>query len=175
MQMHARFSEDPFLAVIILGTIAAFAFLAFHKLLFPINRVKKHSESYRYYLPMKKRERMYIIIALIGICGLLAASIESGEFSIMGVGFIIMAPVFHASARLVCRVGGEYYYSDDWFLKDIKVERPRCVYEGNDAVVIFKTVKKKQRLIQFNIPADDARFFEETREAIETLILRRDL
>jgi hypothetical protein len=156
--MLVRISEDPLLAIIYF-TYFACAVLAVWKLSFAVNGAVKRAETF--YLPMKKWERAYIAVAFIALLALFAASLlDTGIKGLASVAFMPFMLVFRPSARLVRRVGGEYYYSDDWFRKNVRIETPKCVHEGNHAVVIFKTIGKKQKLVQFNIPADNALFFE---------------
>ncbi|MDR1205745.1 MAG: hypothetical protein LBL26_09745 [Peptococcaceae bacterium] len=116
-----------------------------------------------YYLPMKTIERVYIVITLVAALALFAASLSGGRTPGSSLGIIFFIPVLRPSARLLYYVNDEPYYCDDWFTVNAKIENLKCVREGKHAVVIFHiTGKKKQGLIQFNIPAEDACFFEGT-------------
>lgn len=161
--MFAKITEYPVLILLWLLYLA-YALLSVSKLCFTIKNAAKYAE--KYYLPMRKWERAYIIISLIALAALFTASVTiettGKNIALLSPVLLLSLPILRPSARLVYYTGGEYYYSDDWFTKNVKTEKPKCIREGDYYVVILKTAVKKQRLIQFNIPIIGAPFFENT-------------
>jgi hypothetical protein len=156
--MFAWIGENIFYVCACLGCVA-FVLVLVCKLSFKIRRVGKHEEEY--YFPMEKRARICMVILSVAALAIFAASFTDSK-SILGLIFLLIPMTNFYSNRLLYCIDGIYYYSSDEFcMNDIKIEKPKWVREGKYAVLIFKTITPKPRLVQFNVPLEDARFFEE--------------
>jgi hypothetical protein len=110
-----------------------------------------------YYLPTRAGKWAYIV-ALIMVPAILAAPPSPSKVVLVAVfGCLPIFLCFSPSARLIYRSDEMYFYSDDTFTKNTQIEKPKCVREGKYAVLIFKTIAPKPKLIQFNIPVEAAK------------------
>ncbi|MDR1440346.1 MAG: hypothetical protein LBJ10_10230 [Clostridiales bacterium] len=131
------------------------------KLSFRMRHAGKHEDEH--YFPAGRRSRILMVVMAIAASALFAASVI-GSKSIVGLPLLFLPITKFTFGRLIYCADGTYYYTSDEFSifnKDVKIEKPKWVREGEHAVLIFKAMATKPRLVQFNIPLEDARFFEE--------------